>query len=300
MLGKEIVSHLTISQAPLMSISIMALLHVLLFPLVLLLSPRTSTAAYTSAYPYSLCEGDNFAAGSIFQSNLNALLYSLSSTNVSTFVTDDKGSPPKRAYGVFLCRGDIASLSSCRDCARNATKNILQLCPFSKEATAWYETCQLRYSDLSSFDDIQTLADSDGQKVKDPDTFNKLQRELLEKIFDQAAYNSTIMFATGTASVRAGDSPEVYGLAQCTRDISKDKCYQCLQQNFGDRSQDFAGKRGAIILAKSCNFRYEVFKFFEGVPAVSLTPSPPVASPPPSTTGLTQQNNDKGNKRINV
>ena len=282
--------HLTPYQkSPTPSTSTMAfLLH---FIVLLLLSP------HPAAYPDSKCEGDNYDAGSLFQSNLTLLLSSLSSTN-STFITDDKGSPPNRAYGLFLCRGDITSLPLCHNCTLNATQAIQHLCPSSKQATVWYDTCQLGYSGLSfigSYYDNNLEIDSAEQKATDPDTFIKLRGELLVKLFERAAYNSGLLFATGTASVGANDSPEIYGLVQCTRDLSKDKCNQCLQESFSDSLKKLDAVKGGRVLRKSCNFRYEAFKFFEGVPAVLLTLPP--SSPPPSSIP-TQQKDDKGKKKL--
>ncbi|KAJ6791358.1 putative receptor-like protein kinase [Iris pallida] len=118
-------------------------------------------------------------------------------------------------------------------------------------------------------------------------------KELMGKVADRAAHNSSsLLFATGMMKYRS-DLPTIYGLAQCTRDLSARVCSQCLHQIL-DRywNSTFAETKGGRMLGYSCNFRYEVYSFFDGDPTISLdtsispSPSPapapaPILSPPP-------------------
>ncbi|KAG5549720.1 hypothetical protein RHGRI_014877 [Rhododendron griersonianum] len=93
------------------------------------------------------CPNTTLATTSTYQTNLNTLLSVLSShsTNASNgFYNFTAGtSPPDVAYGLFLCRGDVAA-DECRDCVVNATGHAVEQCPRSKRVTIWYEKCLLR------------------------------------------------------------------------------------------------------------------------------------------------------------
>jgi len=273
---------------------------VLLFLHLLILLSLSSTAADPIS---NICEGDTYAANSPFESNLKLLLasLSLSSTN-STFSNLAKGSTPDRAYGLFLCRGDI-SLSQCSACVHTAIQDAPQICPKSKQATLWYDTCELRYSDESffnSFGNNQTEYYPQGPNASNPDLFSKNERALMSNLSYQAAYNSdSLMFAMGEVSVNGSSGQQaIYGLAQCTRDLSADMCSQCLGQLVVFFQCCDSQTEGGI-LGKSCSFRYGVSKFFEGSPKISvagLLPPPPSALPlsrPPSSAP-TEEDNGKG------
>ncbi|KAJ0097419.1 hypothetical protein Patl1_27483 [Pistacia atlantica] len=54
-----------------------------------------------------------------------------------------------KAYGLFLCRGDIAP-DFCQSCVKAAGEKIITLCPEQKEAIVWYDECMLRRSEFPS------------------------------------------------------------------------------------------------------------------------------------------------------
>lgn len=229
--------------------------------LVLSISATADPLTYT-------CEGGNYTTKSTFQSNLNTLLASLSSAKTS-FTTDAKGSIPNRAYGLILCRGDVIP-ADCSACLNNAMQDVLTLCPVSKQATIWYDSCELRYSDLSFFS-IASGAPSwilinVNSVTTNIDSFIKLETKLLDYVTYQAAYNSTLKFATGIATSRH-ESQKIYALAQCTRDLSTEGCSMCLQQ-IRESYKDYVVRVGGRVLGQSCNFRYEAYPFFAGQPTL--------------------------------
>ncbi|KAG5516574.1 hypothetical protein RHGRI_037331 [Rhododendron griersonianum] len=73
-----------------------------------------------------------YAPNSTYQTNLNTLFSVLSSNsnNASNgFYNFTAGSgPPDVAYGLFLCRGDVAA-AACRDCVEYATGDVVERCP---------------------------------------------------------------------------------------------------------------------------------------------------------------------------
>ncbi|KAJ6791390.1 putative receptor-like protein kinase [Iris pallida] len=289
------------------------LLLVVVSALVVLLLKSAPTA--TAQGPlYYFCDGSNYTAKSSFHINLRNLLASLSASN-STFSTGVVGTSTQAynaSFGLVLCRGDV-SLNDCETCIRAASENITQLCVQSRQAIAWYDNCQLRYSDVRFFSS-NDAASKEAILVNvidhtDPEKFTAAAKELMGKVADRAAHNSSsLLFATGM--MYRSDMPAIYGLAQCTRDLSGDVCSQCLHQilNFYWNST-YAARLGGRILGYSCNFRYEEYTFFNGDPTISLdttiSPPPPILSPsiasnmspPPTPTVESESQSGKGNKK---
>lgn len=65
----------------------------------------------------------------------------------------------------------------------------------------------------------------------------------------------------------------IYGLVQCTPDISPVDCNTCLHVSVVDILSLFDGKQGGRVLRPSCNVRYEIYPFYQSraatVPATS-------------------------------
>ncbi|CAN6830217.1 unnamed protein product, partial [Brassica oleracea] len=72
----------------------------------------------------------------------------------------------------------------------------------------------------------------------------------------------------------------VYGLVQCTPDLTTQDCSRCLQTSINQLHTDNTGSR---LLLPSCNSRYESYPFFnESIARTFQAPlSPPVSTPPP-------------------
>ncbi|KAJ0983407.1 hypothetical protein J5N97_011662 [Dioscorea zingiberensis] len=238
---------------------------------------------------YQFCGSTgNYTANGTYESNLNALLPSLASNGSDPgFYKDTLGRVPDQVYALSLCRGDV-NASVCRSCLDRARQDALQLCPYNKAATIYYDYCFLRYSNLNflnSNDNSDLFYMWNAQNDTDPDKFNKLATELVNRTSQYAAFNSSRRFGTGEANFTAAD-PKLYGLAQCTQDFSGDQCYNCLTGMFSVM-QSIAGQRGGRVLGSRCNFRYELYRFYEGTSMLQLPSSS--SSPPPSngtnTTG---------------
>ncbi|KAL6310842.1 hypothetical protein AAG906_036853 [Vitis piasezkii] len=72
---------------------------------------------------------------------------------------------PDVAYGLFLCRGDVA-IEDCRDCVANTSAEILLQCSGVKEAIIW--------SIFSRVEEKPMLQLYNPQDVTDPGPFNEL------------------------------------------------------------------------------------------------------------------------------
>ncbi|KAJ8627897.1 hypothetical protein MRB53_021204 [Persea americana] len=142
---------------------------------------------------------------------------------------DPSGEAPIEQTG-WLCVGGVgATYADYKTCINGATSEICRLCPYSEQAIIWYDHCLLSYSDVKIFGQIDTSNKVyllNVKSVDDPKTFNQQVGELLSGLSWEASH-SPLMFAKG--EVELGDSKKLYGLTQCTRDLSSIDCKKCLE-----------------------------------------------------------------------
>ncbi|XP_058092170.1 cysteine-rich receptor-like protein kinase 44 isoform X2 [Magnolia sinica] len=257
-----------------------------------------SRVSTTSAEPlHDMCFDDgNYTTHSTFGTNLNLLFSSLTSNATFTgFSKEMVGRNPNRAYGLALCRGD-ATPDVCRNCLNTASEEIVTRCS-SKSGIIWYDNCSLRYSNKSFFDQWDSYVPvflPNNQGVSDPTRFNLFLPNLMKRLIQQAAYDpSADMYATG--EVNFTNLENIYGLMQCTRDLSRRNCNMCLQQAVSEIPRCCNGSRGVRILGVSCNLRFEAYKFYKDSVVTQAPPPPHPQTPllPPST-----DQNDTGSKQI--
>ncbi|PRQ28562.1 putative protein kinase RLK-Pelle-DLSV family [Rosa chinensis] len=282
----------------------------MLLSLILLLMTMMPENLAQSAYPpflYHFCinERGNYTANSTYHENLKTLLSSLPSStgNGYGFYNSSYGSGESskdKVYAIGLCRGDV-QLNDCRSCLNDSIHALPEICPNQKEALGWYDYCMLRYSNRSIYGMTETMPafylwNVQNVSASSLDGFNQELRKLLESLKSEAATGGSLRkFAIGNAS-----SPgfiTVYALVQCTPDLSEPECNDCLDGAFAQIPTCCNGKIGGRVITPSCNFRYEVSRFFNTT--VVALPSPPLASPispPPSTNTSTTPTGLKSNK----
>jgi hypothetical protein len=81
--------------------------------------------------------------------------------------------------------------------------------------------------------------------------FDRLVDSLANALADRAS-NASGRYATGQAGFPA-DKINVYGLAQCTPDLTRAQCRGCLAEIIGQMPTSLSGR----ILGVRCNYRYE-------------------------------------------
>ncbi|XP_072952201.1 cysteine-rich receptor-like protein kinase 6 [Typha angustifolia] len=243
------------------------------------------SAADTS---YHICDSTgNYTANSTYATNLNQILSSLpaNASRSSGFAKSSFGSTPNLVSALALCRGDTNS-SSCLSCLELAIQEAPQLCPYYKSVAIYYDRCLLRYSNqifLSSTDNSDQLLLYNVNNVSDPTRFDELVGYLMNKTADSAAYNSSDKLKYSTAQVAFDQQfPTIYGLEQCTPDLTDQECRQCLANLIQLVPQYFSGRQGARILGVRCNVRYEVYTFYDGVSKLMLTPPTADNAPAPA------------------
>ncbi|KAG9454241.1 hypothetical protein H6P81_007145 [Aristolochia fimbriata] len=206
---------------------------------------------------------NNYTSGSNFGKNLRQLLSPLPARGSATgFYQGTAGSGADRVYGLVQCSGDV-SPDVCRSCINRTTTEIAILCPNQREAALRYDECLLRYADWRFFSQLNLLKLSFPNPANvsaNPVAFGKMVGDLLTNLSGAAATQSSL-FATGMTGF--SDTLKIYGLVQCTQDMSDGDCRTCLQNYIAQIPVCCNGSQGAQVLGLNCGVRYEIHPFYQ-------------------------------------
>lgn len=256
-----------------------------------LVTLHASEAATTPTYLSDDCKNSTtITPNSTYASNRNALLSKLSSNpsgdNDFYYATAGGELTNNLVFGLFLCRGDVTS-PICQDCVVNASKEIQRRCPDGKEAVIWYEECLLRYSSQPIFAILDTtegkylpgLRNDSNSTVTDNDQFELLLGSMVNTLAIDAAnaHKQSKKFAASKQNFTGSET--VYGLAQCTPDLSVADCSKCFRSAIAAISTCCNGQRSARLLLPSCYIMYDSELFFNE--SAFQSPPPPLPPPPP-------------------
>ncbi|XP_010267802.1 PREDICTED: putative receptor-like protein kinase At4g00960 isoform X1 [Nelumbo nucifera] len=253
------------------------------------------------------CLGGNYTANSAYESNLKTILSFLysNSTHENGFYNATAGQDPDKVNGLILCRGDVTA-QECQSCIINKIgQEIMTLCPNKKEAIIWVDDCMLRYSNRSIFSTLEiqpTAALVSVANSSYPDGRSQKVKELLDSLANQAAFHSsTAMFATGViqSTYTVGGIigfEKIYGLVQCTPDISQNDCHRCLTAAVSHLFDCCKVKLGARVLQPSCSIRHEDHMFYA---SKASAPSPSTLVSPPFTPLTNTTNTEDAGKGRN-
>ncbi|KAF8029028.1 hypothetical protein BT93_E1643 [Corymbia citriodora subsp. variegata] len=257
-----------------------------------LLMPGTPVDAQTYIQEKCADRGD-YAANSKFQDNLSRLLSRglYNKGPIYGFYNTTEGEDPDKVYGLFLCRGDVAA-NLCQSCIGSASSTIIERCPGQKEAIIWYDECLVRYSNRSFFSIMETMPvlfivkPADVEQTFDNKTDFAAEVTDLSRNVTDLAISKESLYAT--INFTFSSSMTLHELAQCTPDISKSACKDCLLSAIKKFPTVLNYKRGgARVLQPSCNIRYELYHFYG---------EPRGQAPAPSATNKT--NTESGIKGI--
>ncbi|KAL9159133.1 hypothetical protein ABFS82_08G114700 [Erythranthe guttata] len=217
-----------------------------------------------SASPlFSICSStQNFTTNSLYERNLNKLLGDLYfKTPPTGFGFGSSGQYNDRAYGLSLCRGDV-STNDCKTCVVEASSQVTKICPNLKGAVIWYDNCYLKYSDVNFHGTIDNRNKFYMWNLNNVSTnaelFNQKTRELIGNLSTNASRTSK-MYAHGETDI--GIESKIYGMVQCSRDLSRDDCKKCLDGAVSELPSCCGGKQGGRVVGGSCNIRYEIYPF---------------------------------------
>ncbi|KAJ7981332.1 Cysteine-rich repeat secretory protein [Quillaja saponaria] len=211
---------------------------------------------------------------STYASNVNLLLSSLSTTLVSPtgFGKVSVGHGVNQVYGLGICRGDV-STRACSSCMNRAVNELRSRCPNRMGSVVWFDHCSLKYSNLNFLgqtDLTNSFFVRNPNTVSNPATFTNQVVEYLTVLASLASVNSRF-YVSG--QVRIDASTTVYGLVQCTRDLSPDNCRRSLQFAISQLRGCCSGRRGAQYGTGSCYLRYETYSFVSALSTQSMNNS---------------------------
>ncbi|XP_043704123.1 cysteine-rich receptor-like protein kinase 25 isoform X2 [Telopea speciosissima] len=250
----------------------------------------------------SICscyDSANYTSGSQFETNLHHIFSTLSkNTPLTRFNTTVSGEDPNRVYGLVQCRGD-STQEECRNCMNTSTIELVRRCPLRKEGVIRYWGCVLRYADWNFFGQID---DRVGRayfvpvdNVTDVALFNERVGGLMDNLSIAAAVSPS-KFATGRTRF-LNDFKFIYGMLQCTSDLSDNTCYSCLRDIIADIPYCCNWRSGGNVYSVSCFLRYDYYLFFNllSPPPPSPTQASPLPpSPPMPDDGTTRTNTTRG------
>ncbi|KAL9317360.1 hypothetical protein ACSQ67_013877 [Phaseolus vulgaris] len=233
-------------------------------------------------YLFQSCDNSNgnYTANSTYNTNLITLLSSLSSnTEINYgFYNFSHGQNADKVNAIGLCRGDVEP-NECRSYLKDAGGNITQLCPNQKEASIYNDHCMLRYSNRSIFGVLDISPDFSAYNTAnatEADEFNRVLQNLLRELKDKAASgDSRRKYATDDNTT--SNFQAIYGLVQCTPDLTQTDCNDCLDEAIKQIPTCCDDKRGGRVVGPSCNIRYEDYRFYEQTTIIDPE------TPPPST-----------------
>ncbi|KAM0054393.1 putative protein kinase RLK-Pelle-DLSV family [Helianthus debilis subsp. tardiflorus] len=243
------------------------------------------------------CEGSNYTANSTYETNLNFAVSSLAAATTTTngFFNRSAGQAPDEVNALVLCRGDVEP-DTCRQCVNDSFGMAKLYCPYRKVATVWFDDCMLRFSN----ENILGNVDTNGYRIiyttdnlQNAGELYQAMRPLMDRLKTEAAGGDLVRkFATGQTPGLGFST--IYGLMQCTPELSEDECYNCLE-TATNRIPDLASL-DVRILFPSCVVRYANARFFNAT--VVLSPPPMEALPPPPLPHLPLLPNKNNNTTV--
>ncbi|XP_056688995.1 cysteine-rich receptor-like protein kinase 44 [Spinacia oleracea] len=246
-------------------------------------------------FTYSKCGNITYTPNSTYQTNLQTVLKSISSDTRSTkgYYNFTAGRSPNKVEAMVLCTADIP-VNTCRLCMRDSAAILPVVCPNQKQAFGHGGNCLIFFSNNSTFHvvrDDPLWAVWNNKNVSNIAGFNNTLTSLMRTLQNQASLgNSELKSAIGQTNI-TGTNETVYGLVQCSPDLSRLDCVACAVYFPTWLVKPTFISAGARVLSPSCNLRYEIYPFHVGP-----LPGPP---PPPqlqaSNTSTTAQV-EKGNK----
>jgi hypothetical protein len=118
------------------------------------------------------------------------------------------------------------------------------------------------------------------------DAFKQKLNVLLDELISTAA-NGDSRKKFAEKSVKVIDKPSsnetIYGLVQCTPDLTKQDCSTCLDSVSHGLSNFCGDMKGCLYLGPSCSIRYDIIPFFKSIRGVKNKDSP-APQPQPSET----------------
>jgi hypothetical protein len=244
-------------------------------------------------WPYCSTTG-NYTDGGQFNKNLEQLLSTLSGAAARNnwFQTSTAGTGEDKVFGHIMCYAD-SNTTQCLDCLAWAPREITTLCQGSRNASAIYGACLIRYSDRNFIGDQVSYGIKPGGLIwtffsyaTDMGTMVAARSRLMEKLAEKIADSSLQLYNYSLPYMDPLLGTDVIsGLAQCTRDLAPSECNRCISVYTGWASKLFPNNSGGAIKGYNCYLRYQLGALNITMPpqATLPPPMPHVTELPPST-----------------
>ncbi|KAG6483390.1 cysteine-rich repeat secretory protein 55-like [Zingiber officinale] len=179
------------------------------------------------------------------------------------------GSPGRDAvYGLAQCRGDVG-WEDCASCLLDAAGVLRAHCADLADAMVGFDYCVMRFDDRDFIGEGDTqlyVLYPNPQFADEPEPFDRAVGEVMRGVRAQAAAPGSGGLGRGKVDVGAktgkDEEVEVYGLAQCTRDLQLLTCARCLAAAEEKLREGCRYRKGCQVVLGSCIARYETYSFF--------------------------------------
>ncbi|KAL8130164.1 hypothetical protein V2J09_019319 [Rumex salicifolius] len=233
-----------------------------------------------------------YSSANNYQQNRNTLLFKMKEeASTSGYNNDTEGTGSGQVYGSYLCQGKLPA-TNCSDCVTDAVEKILKMCPNQLAARAWYDSCNVRFSNENFFGDMivedwVTWCGRENYSTNSSTAaaFDKVLYDTLAQVAKLAAGDKA-RFATMEAdlTIILDKHTTLYTSAQCVLDISNDSCLQCLKQSTNHLPDFCNSTKSGRTICSSCVIRYDVNPFYTP-DKVAVSPSSAVLLPVLPPTG---------------
>ncbi|KAG0503254.1 hypothetical protein HPP92_003326 [Vanilla planifolia] len=207
---------------------------------------------------YQSCN-HNFTNNPVLQYNIYGAFSDLITKVPSNgFAITTIGNGTNTVYGLAQCRGDIIDNSKgCVICVDHAIRKLMGDCTGSAATSILLDLCFVRY-DTKNFlgiVDVPFVANfTSAGTAKDPEAFNQALWLLLDWV-KLSASSASDKYAIGKEKFVRGNMT-IYGMAQCTQDLSGLTCKGCLEQMSNSLKASCKDRLACLVACNSCQLQY--------------------------------------------
>ncbi|KAM7265292.1 hypothetical protein ACFE04_002975 [Oxalis oulophora] len=238
-----------------------------------------------------------FTVNSTYSKNRDTIIASLASNAAANdgFYSSSVGQGSDTVYATAMCSGDADS-TQCSSCVNTSAYNLLTNCPFQYEAVSWdgQPLCVVHYANRYLFgvremDPVQVQYDTGTISWDSLEPFYGTLGGLVENLKNEAIHGSSkLKYAAGKKNFTL--KRYIYAQVQCTPDLSKSDCDECLAQNIADYATYCSGHIGGFVRRPSCTYRWDMYPFYtdivDNAPPPSISPALAPPSPPTGNGGV--------------
>ncbi|WVZ02049.1 hypothetical protein V8G54_022855 [Vigna mungo] len=202
-----------------------------------------------------------------YKDNLNSVLTWLSSDaatskgyNHNSFGNSTSGADAA-VYGLYDCRGDVSGYF-CQFCVSTASREVLQRCPNRVSVITWYDFCILRYSNENFFGNVTVDPAWNHTGSKNVSSSEEIQKGegFMRSLIRKATVETNQLYYMDGFNLSS--TQRRYGLVQCSRDLTREGCRECLETMLAKVPKCCEHKLGWQVSSASCLIKYDDYIFY--------------------------------------